>query len=216
MENKRIISIFLFLLVIVINLFFSLYFQPYREGFSFKKRKNIIPQNSQYFRGIEKVSDIYVKNISNDDVRNMDIILNDNTLNNYQKIDKIYKNYVKNNKILFTMYDPIVYNCISDVKKYMKDWPILDKNGNNVDEKAITQSTKEFIETIFSNNPNENNYEKFSKIKLYVCNGNNCDRTLLNIYTNYEKIFIDILTSYVKFLSSSKNYEIAANYGQIP
>jgi hypothetical protein len=200
MENKRIISIFLFLSVIIISVCFSMYFSSYKEGL-----------RSTYFHG-DDIDSYVIENPSTDTIMKINNIFNNNTYDNIKKIKNIYDN-TKTNSILLNMHESISYQCIDSVKDYIQKWPIKDANGNLVDKNTISKKFVESIRNIISNTPNKSYSEKFFDIRNYICKNNVCDEKLSRIYTNYENIWIDILKNYVNTLSRSNNKDIAKNFG---
>jgi hypothetical protein len=200
MENKRIISIFLFLSVIVISLFFSMYSSCYKEGLT-----------SLYYHG-DDIDSYIIENPSKDAIMRINNIFNNNAYDNINKIKNIY-DITKNIPVLLSIYESISYQCIDSVKDYIKKWPIIDANGDLVDKKTISKKFVESIQNIIFNTRNKTYSEKFFDIRNYICKNNICDDKLSRIYTNYENIWIDILKNYVNTLSTSNNSAIAAKFG---
>jgi hypothetical protein len=201
MKSTKIISIILFILVILISTFFSVYMESNKEGLT-----------SMYFN-VDKKNNYFKANLSKYEVSKILEILNAKEYDNITKIKKIYDTY-RNNDILLNMYNSIGYNCIDSVKKYIIDGSNLNSNGELIDENVITKKNTEYIQAVLSGK--KNNFEKTIEIKEYICKDqSSCDERLSNLYKNYENILLEVITNYVNTLNVSNNADVANKFGAI-
>jgi hypothetical protein len=190
METRKIISAFILFCIISISLIFSV----------------LLTKN-------------HVENFTNpsiSDITSVSNILNDSSIDSFTKIQKIYP-IAKNNSVFLNMYNNISISYISAITNYIKNVPILDSNGKPVDKNAISQANIEQINGILYNKKNAKmkSFEKISAMKQYICNNSNlCDSRLNTIFTDYMKIWIDLITNYVNTLKSSNNLNVAKSFAQ--
>ena len=193
MESRKIISVGLLIIIIIISLIFSIMIKP----------------------GSKEGLDI-VQNPTDSELQNITKILNDSTIDNFTKIKKIY-DILKNNKISASIYNDVGNNCLNSIVEYIKIAPIKDRDGNNIDENSISKNNSEYINGIMGNTKPP--HEKVFAIRTYICNSpNKCDKKLSSIYNYYETIWIEALKNYVAQLKSDngrKNKADAISYGQI-
>jgi hypothetical protein len=191
MESKKIISVGLLIIIIIISLVFSIWFTPIsKEGLD------------------------VVRNPTDDDLNTMTTILNDSSKNNFTKIKQIY-DIAKNYPILITIYTNLSTGCLTAISNYMKNAPIKDRDGINLDKYAVDKSRMEKINGILASKISPP--EKIFEIKPYVCDEfEKCDNKLSTIYNNYEKIWINMLNGYVNQLNSDSgknNKSNSSNFG---
>jgi hypothetical protein len=190
MESKKIISMGLLIIIIIISLVFSMMITPLSK------------------EGLENV-----RNPTDNDLNTMTTILNDSATVNFTKIQKIY-DIAKNYPLLNAMYINLSRDGVATIAKYIKIAPIKDRNGDNIDKNAVDKKRIEYIKGILYNKSESS--EKFFAIKPYIrkdfeeidtkTNNNYvfdiCDKKLFTIYKNYEEIWIEMLNGYVKQLNS--------------
>jgi hypothetical protein len=193
MESRKIISVGLLIIIIIISLLFSIMIKP-----------------------VSKEGLYIVQNPNDSELQNITNILNDSTIDNFTKIKKIY-DILKNNKISASIYNDIGTNCLNSIVEYIKIAPIKDRDGKNIDENAISKKNSEYINGIMGNKSTPP--EKVFAIRNYICNSpNKCDKKLSSIYNYYETIWIEALKNYVAQLNSEngkKNKADAISYGKI-
>jgi hypothetical protein len=206
MESKKIISMGLLIIIIIISLVFSMIITPLSK------------------EGLE-----IVRNPTDDDLNTMKNILDDSTIVNFTKIQKIY-DIAKNYPLLNAMYINLSRDGIATIAKYIKNAPIKDRNGDNIDKNAVDKKCIEYIKGILYKKSESS--EKFFAIKPYIrkdfeeidtkTNNNYafdiCDKKLFTIYKNYEEIWIDMLNGYVNQLNSDsakKNKSTSPIFGNI-
>jgi hypothetical protein len=177
MQTKKIISVGLLVLIIIITLGFSMIFTPVsKEGLDI------------------------VQNPTDYDLKQMTDILNDSTKDNITKIKDIYDGG-KNYTLLLAIYTNLANDCLKNIREYIKITPIKDRNGANVDENTISRSRLENINGILGSK-SEPPVKVFA-IRDNICNApDKCDKKLSSIYKNYENMWIDLLTKYVNQLNS--------------
>ena len=204
MESKKIISVGLLIIIIIISLVFSIWFTPIsKEGLD------------------------VVRNPTDDDLNTMTTILNDSSKNNFTKIKQIY-DIAKNYPILMAIYTNLSTGCLTTIENYIKIGPIKDRNGDNIDKYALDKTRIEYINGILASKINPT--EKIIAIKPYICKYfaeidtqtkniyvfDICDKKLFTIYDNYEKIWINMLNGYVNQLNSDSgknNKSTSSSFG---
>ena len=193
MESRKIISAGLLILIIIINLGFSLVLNPVsKEGLD------------------------VVRNPTDSDLKTMTDILNDSTADNFAKIQQIYS-IAKKYTVLLAIYNNISNDCMNTITQYIKITPIKNVNGVNVDENAISKPRIEKIKGILASKSESPG--KIFAIKPYICDDSDkCDKKLSTIYDNYEKIWMNMLNGYMSQLNSDagiRNKATAAMFGNI-
>lgn len=177
MESRKIISVGLLTTIIIISLVFSIWFTP-----------------------ISKEGLVVVQNPTDDDLRKITNILNNSRNGNSIKIKEIY-DIAKNYPILITIYNNLSTDCLTAISNYMKNAPIKDRDGINLDKYAVDKSRMEKINGILASKISPP--EKIFEIKPHVCDAfEKCDRKLLSIYNTYQELWIDMLNGYVNQLNS--------------
>jgi hypothetical protein len=178
MQTKKIISMGLLIIIIIITLVFSMIFTPVSKK-----------------EGLD-----VMQNPSDSDLKKITDILNDSTKDNITKIKEIYDT-AKNYTLLLAIYTNLANDCLKNIRDYIKIAPIKDRNGTNVDVNSISKSQIEKISGILASN-SEPPVKVFA-IRDNICNDpDKCDKKLSSIYKNYENMWIDLLTKYVNQLNS--------------
>lgn len=192
MQTKKIISAGLLILIIIINLGFSMIF------------------TSSSIEGLD-----IVQNPTDTELKQMNDILNDST-DNFTKIKKIY-DIVKNNKISASIYGDISKNCLDTIIEYLKIAPIKDRDGKNDDENVISGKRLEKINGILASKSDPST--KVFEILPYICEeSKKCDKKLSSIYNTYGELWIDSIKKYVAQFNSPnsiKNKDSASKLGYI-
>jgi hypothetical protein len=150
------------------------------------------------------------------DITAVNNILSNSSIDTFTKIQQIYP-IAQNNSVFFNIYNNISDSYISAITDYIKNGPIVDSNGKQVDANSISQANIEQINGILYNKKNANmtSFEKINAIKQYICNDkNSCDSALNRIFTTYMQTWIDIITNYVNKIQSSNNMNVAKAFAQ--
>jgi len=194
METKKIISVGLLLLIIIINLVFSMVFTPVSK----KEGLDIVRNPTDY------------------DLKQMTDILNDSTKDNITKIKDIYDG-AKNYTLLLAIYTNIANDCLKNIIEYVKHKPKKDRNGANIDVNAISKSRLEKINGILGSK-SEPPVKVFAIKSHIYADPDKYDKKLSSIYKIYENIWIDLLKKYLDQLNSDngkQNREAAIALGRI-
>jgi len=193
MQTKKIISAGLLILIIVINLGFSMIFIPSsKEGLA------------------------VIQNPSDSDLQKMTEILNNSNIDIFMKTQKIYDIATKY-AVLTSIYNNIANNCLDTITEYITIAPIKNRDGVNIDENAVSKERIEIIKGILMSKMKST--DKIFAIYPYICNKKlKCDVELSRIYVHYTLIWLDMLNGYVAQLNSeaSKQNKITASiFGNI-
>jgi hypothetical protein len=177
MQTKKIISVGLLIIIIIISLVFSMIFTPVSKK-----------------EGLD-----VMQNPSDSDLKKITDILNDSTKDNITQIKEIYDT-AKNYTLLLAIYTNLANDCLKNIRDYIKIAPIKDRNGTNIDENAISKSQMEKISGILASN-SEPPVKVFA-IRDVCTERDKCDKKMSSIYKNYSKLWLAMLNGYIDQLNS--------------
>uniref|UniRef100_A0A6C0D634 Uncharacterized protein n=1 Tax=viral metagenome TaxID=1070528 RepID=A0A6C0D634_9ZZZZ len=205
MQTRKIISVGLLILIIVISLVFSEVMRPGSKE-SLAGLNILSPEDKNTINELLTKPIVPITDTRYTDGRDT-----------YSKIREIYT-YANKYTLLATIYNSISNNLINAVTKYIEVAPRLDSNGKKIDPDAISKSNIDKIKGVIINNNNKIPFEKIDMIQSIIfgnSKNNVHDRELQKLFDFHESEWVNVIQNYIKKfdLSGNPNAVVAKGYG---